>query len=281
MPKYINTINKIYTLTNDYLFKRIFRIEKYLKILLKKFFSLEVNKITYLNPDLIKEKIDEKAGIVDLLLETNDEIIILEFQNVNEYNLKERMLYYLSSVLVHECIKVSEDYTKLKTCKMLVITGFNFLNNNILNEIKLKYDNTIFSDLIEYKVLELKKLKRAKDNEAYELGRLFTGNFKQEFKDEGLNEIYEQILKFNKIEEERLEMGRFDYLDEFKSGGLLCAYNAGEESGEKRGEKKGILKANKNTARKMLQNNLSIELIAECTGINKKQILKIKQEIKN
>lgn len=277
MPKYIDTTNKIYTLTNDYLFKRIFRIEKYLKILLKKFFSLDVNKITYLNPDLIKEKIDEKAGIVDLLLETDDEIIILELQNVNEYNLKERMLYYLSSVLVHECIKVSEDYTKLKKCKMFVITNFNFLNNNILNEIKLKYDNTIFSDLIEYKVLELRKLKKAKDNDAYELGRLFIGQFNQSFKTEELKEIYEQILRFNKIEEERLEMGRFDYLDEFKGGGLLCAYNAGEESGEQ----KGIIKANKNIARKMLQNNLNIDLISKCTGINKKQILKLKQEINN
>lgn len=281
MPKYIDTTNKIYTLTNDYLFKRIFRIEKYLKILLKKFFSLDVNKITYLNPDLIKETIDEKAGIVDLLLETDDEIIILELQNVNEYNLKERMLYYLSSVLVHECIKVSEDYTKLKKCKMFVITNFNFLNNNILNEIKLKYDNTIFSDLIEYKVLELRKLKKAKDNDAYELGRLFIGQFNQSFKTGELKEIYEQILRFNKIEEERLEMGRFDYLDEFKGGGLLCAYNAGEAFGEKRGEKNGIIKANKNIARKMLQNNLNIDLISKCTGINKKQILKLKQEIKN
>lgn len=279
MTTYIDT-NKIYTLTNDYLFKKIFREEKYLKKLLYVFFRIKAKKIKYLNPELIKDTKETKVGIVDLLIEIDEAIVILELQNLNRYNLKERMLFYLSSVLVHECLQNNEDYTKLKKCKMLVIVNYNFLNSNILNEIKLKYNETIFSDLIEYNVLELKKLKTNKNNKTYNLGYLFTGNLNNKiiFKDQTLNEIYQKILFFNKVEEERLEMGRFDYLNAFNDD--YWTYNAGKIDGKKEGKKEGRIDGLTTTATNMLKNNLSIDLVKKCTGLNIKQILKIQEKLK-
>ena len=148
-------MNKIYTLTNDYLFKKIFREEKYLKKLLYDFFNIKANKIKYLNPELIKDYKKCKAGVVDLLLEVDNSVMILELQNLNRYNLKERMLYYESSILCHECLKGADDYNQLNSSKMLVIVNYGFLNKKILNKIKLTYENNIFSNLLEYKVLNL------------------------------------------------------------------------------------------------------------------------------
>lgn len=72
---------KIYTLENDYLFKKIFSNELYLKQLLLDLFNVKVKNINYLNTTLIKANKNVKAGIVDLLLEIDKEIVILELQN--------------------------------------------------------------------------------------------------------------------------------------------------------------------------------------------------------
>ncbi len=60
--------NSIYILDNDYLFKKIFRNQEYLKKLLLDFFDVKARKIVYLNTELIKSNKNDKVGIVDLLL---------------------------------------------------------------------------------------------------------------------------------------------------------------------------------------------------------------------
>ena len=92
--------NKLnYNLTNDYLFKLIFSNEEYLKYLLKVFFNYETIKIKYLNRELLKYNFNEKAGIVDLLIDADGEIIHLELQNLNRYNLEDRIEFYSSKLI--------------------------------------------------------------------------------------------------------------------------------------------------------------------------------------
>ncbi|MCI9435024.1 MAG: hypothetical protein HFI86_07145 [Bacilli bacterium] len=85
---------KIYTLENDYLFKKIFRSELYLKQLLRNMFNVKANKIIYLNTKLVKTNKNCKVGIVDMLLNVDDEIVILELQNIDRHNFEERLLFY-------------------------------------------------------------------------------------------------------------------------------------------------------------------------------------------
>ncbi len=95
--------NSIYILDNDYLFKKIFRNELYLKKLLLDFFDVKARKIVYLNTELIKSNKNDKVGIVDLLLDVDGEIVILELQNINRHNFKERLLFYSSSIIANYC----------------------------------------------------------------------------------------------------------------------------------------------------------------------------------
>ncbi len=88
-----------YNLTNDYLFKLIFSNEKYLKYLLQVFFYYETVNINYLNRELLKYNFSEKAGIVGLLIDADGEIIHLELQNLNRYNLEDRIEFYSSKLI--------------------------------------------------------------------------------------------------------------------------------------------------------------------------------------
>ena len=84
----------LFILENDYLFKKIFSQERYLKHLLFNFFNIKAYKIEYLNTVLIKNHKDIKVGIVDMLLNVDGEIVILELQNIDRHNFKERLLFH-------------------------------------------------------------------------------------------------------------------------------------------------------------------------------------------
>ncbi len=64
---------------------------------------------------------------------------------------------------------------------------------------------------------------------------------------------------------------------------LHDARKAGLKEGIALGEKRGILAGERKkaleTARKMLKKNISVEIIAECTGLPTDEVLKLKQEI--
>ena len=63
-----------------------------------------------------------------------------------------------------------------------------------------------------------------------------------------------------------------------------CGYEKGEAAGEKRGIKKGTkqgIEKNKYiTATKMLSKNFSVDMIIDITGLSKKRILKLKEELR-
>ena len=129
---------KFYNLMNDHLFKRIFTEEKYLKILLKTFFNVDAHKITYLNPELVINNKQEKAGIVDILLEIDGEIVILELQNIDEHNFRERLLFYSSNVISNHCLKEGESYSNLKSIKVYAIVNYKLFDDNYHDSVYLK-----------------------------------------------------------------------------------------------------------------------------------------------
>lgn len=142
--------NQIYTLDNDYLFKSVFKNPLYLKKLLFAFFNIECDTIEYLNTELIKSNKNDKVGIVDLLLNVDGEIVILELQNIDRHNFKERLLFYSSNIIANYCLGKNEDYNKLRSIKVYAIVNYCLFNNDIKNKIRLKTKKEIFTNKLEY-----------------------------------------------------------------------------------------------------------------------------------
>ena len=164
----------IYNLSNDYLFKKIFTNDKYLKQLLLDLFEVNVNTIEYLNTELLKTNKFNKVGIVDMLLKINGEIVILELQNLDRHNFKERLLFYSSNIISNYCLSESEDYNKLRNVKVYAIVNYNLLNDKIMNKVNLKTENRIFTSKLEYQIFDLTKVdKNNQRNKYYEIVNLF------------------------------------------------------------------------------------------------------------
>ena len=197
-----------YTLTNDHLFKKIFTEEKYLKILLFDLFGIKANHVSYLNPELIKSNEYQKAGIVDLLLEIDNDIVILELQNIDEHNFKERLLYYSSGVIYTRCLGKSKDYCDLKKIKVYAIINYE-LSKQVEQTIHLKVEETndLFLNKVEYKIFNLEKVNKDDPNSKYyEIINLFKNdnleNLKSIIKNKAYKEILEKMEIYNQNREE-------------------------------------------------------------------------------
>ncbi len=219
-------MSKLYTLENDYLFKRIFSNQKYLERLLFDLFDVKVNKINYLNTVLEKINKDGKAGIVDLLLEVDNEIIILELQNLDRHNFSDRLLFYSSNIVSNHCLRVGESYKNLKSIKVYAIINYPLFNSETKNSVRLKVENKIFTKKLEYQIFDLTKVdKNNRQNKYYELINLFNtkniNNLNEIIKSKIYKKILEEIKRYNLNSEEYAKMEDIEKLKRTLRG---CLY---------------------------------------------------------
>ncbi|MBQ7140997.1 MAG: Rpn family recombination-promoting nuclease/putative transposase [Bacilli bacterium] len=189
LEKKLENVKIEYFLSNDVAFKTFFRKNTGM---LKKVISMstkikesEIKKMTILNSELIKDTLDDKLGILDLLVEINDEKQInIEMQNVDKNNMPERLEYYLSKKYV-ENIQKGEDYAKLKH-----VYGIYFLNYDDKN-----YPN-FYSIIENYDTINKELIKTVKTPIIYNLSKI------NEIDNYHFTEEEKDILRFIKTKKE-------------------------------------------------------------------------------
>ncbi len=272
---------KIYTLKNDYLFKKIFSNELYLKQLLLQFFNVKCNTIKYLNTELFKTNKNDKIGIVDLLLRVDGEIVILELQNINRHNFEDRLLFYSSIDIHNHCLKEDEDYNKLKSIRVYAIINYSLFKNNVKGKVRLKVENRIFTKKLEYNIFDLTKVnKNASKNRYYELASLFNNqnlDSLEKIVNSKINiKILEEIKLYNldkkeyeKMEEiERLMMNETEHYDTAYEDGIEVGVKKGRIEGRNQGKNQEKIEIAKN----LINENVDIKIIMNATGLTVEQI---------
>ena len=275
-----------YNLTNDYLFKLIFSNTEYLKYLLKVFFNYKAVNIKYLNRELLKYNFNEKAGIVDLLITADREIIHLELQNLNRYNLEDRIEFYSSKLIGSYALEKGDDYKQLKRVRTFIIINYPYKLKTIKNIVKLKVLNTnyIFNNKKEYKLLNLYEIDKDKLDNYSELYKLFKINdfsiLDREIKETLSRQILEDMKKFNLNKEDRKNMEDIVELMRNEKEDYGAAYECGVMDGEVRGQKRGKKLGKKEgivkVAKSMVDENIDINIISKVTGLSIKEVSKLK-----
>lgn len=102
----------------------------------------------------------QKQGIVDVLLELNDDTKInieLQIRTVKHWD--KRQLFYMGKLLTEE-LSAGEDYEQMKKCITISILDFHLTwDNNYHKKYLLREENgELFSDLVELHILELNKV---------------------------------------------------------------------------------------------------------------------------
>ena len=275
----------------DFVFKKIFGSEEHPEILIsflnavlkpkKPIVSVEIK-----NSDLEKEYIEDKFSRLDVkALTSNKEIINIEIQLKNEYNMIQRSLYYWSK-LYEEQLSEGDRYDKLSRTVCINILDFKYLKNDRFhNGYRLKEieTNEELTDLQEIHFIEIPKLKRFESTE--EIVDLLEGWV--EFLRDPESEVIRKLEMSNKeIREAKDELYRLSrnskerelyYLREKSLRDEISALANAKEKGLKEGLKQGLFEGKLESARSFLD-ILDDDTIATKLNIDVDMIKKLRTE---
>ena len=274
----------------DFVFKNIFGSEKNSKILIS-FLNATlkpkdlITSVEIKNTDLNKGYIEDKFSRLDVKATTsNEEIINIEIQLKNEYNMIKRSLYYWSK-LYSEQLNEGEDYSILKRTICINILNFKYLKTRKFHSayrLKEIYSNEELTDVAEIHFIEIPKLEDGSDEKDMLVPWI---EFLKDPESEKVRNLEMSIEEIRQAKDELIKMSNDDTqreLYEMRAKTLkdkISALNEAERKCIKKNIKKGIQEGEKKKAieiAKSLLDVLDVQTISLKTGLSVDEINKLK-----
>src|SRR6056297_72767 len=279
----------------DFAFKLIFGNEKdtsFLISFLNAALELEgekaIKSVIIMNPNNDKEKEEDKYSIMDVKAKANDETIInIEIQLKDEHNMRYRTVYYLSKTIAKR-LKEGDNYKAIyKTVAINILnfdlldSGTRFHNRYRFTEIETKQELT---DIAEIQFMELPALRRYIQENETTLQEVIGENRLLEwllFIDDPESEFAKMVEKKNEVIGRARDMLKTLSKDEklqeeymAREKALMDKYSAIKEAKEKGERKKAI-----ETAINFYKMGLTIDQIAQGTGLDKEKLKEILKDV--
>ena len=269
----------------DFVFKKIFGSEKHPGVLISFLNAVlkpknNITDVEIKNTDIDKSYIEDKFSRLDVKAVTSkNEIINIEIQLKNEYNMIQRSLYYWSK-LYEEQLEEGDRYDKLSRTVCINILDFKYLKNDRFhNGYRLKEieTNEELTDLEEIHFIEIPKLKKI--NSEKDIVDVLEGWV--EFLRDPESEVVRKLEMTNKeIREAKDELYRLSMDEKERALYFIREKSIRDEisalaNAEEKGMERGIKKGERNKAieiAKSLLDVLDIETISIKTGLSIKEI---------
>ena len=270
----------------DFVFKNIFGSEKHPNILIS-FLNATlkpkdlITAVEIKNTDLNKGYIEDKFSRLDVKATTsNNEIINIEIQLKNEYNMIKRSLYYWSK-LYSEQLSEGEDYSVLKRTICINILNFKYLKTRKFHSgyrLKEIYSNEELTNVAEIHFIEIPKLEDGSDEKDMLVAWI---EFLKNPESEKVRSLEMSIDEIREAKDELIRMSNDDTqreLYEMRAKTLkdkISALNEAERKGREEGIKEGEKSKAIEIAKSMINIGLDKETIAKSTGLELSEIEKL------
>ena len=217
----------------------------------------------------------DRSPIYDILCETdNGEKIIVEMQNREHPNFKERMVYYASEAIVRQGEKGTGWGYDIKAVYMVAFT--NFVLTDYAGQLRIDVrltdnEGKLFSGKIRLICLQMPCFTKEADECENHFERWIYILNNMEILDRmpwaAQNAVFQRLAEVAEVsklsKEERLE---YDHaLKRYRD--TLNAMNGAEQKGRAEGRAEGIEATNRENARKMKQKGIANDVIADVTGL--------------
>ena len=224
------------------------------------------------------ERYNEKGGILDVRATLSDGTKInLEMQMDKFGDIGKRSIFYLSKLYI-KSIKAGTMYDDFPKTIVIFITNYTYFRDIEKYHTKwmlAEVDNVNHKlDNVEIHIIELEKFKAKTPDIENKLEQWLS--YLDYDRKEWRKMAIQKNDKIKKAEKElqKLTQEQEEYLAELEEKGRLdrmsIAYAA---------KKEGLTEAKQETAKKMLELNLEIEIIEKATGLSKEELLKLKETI--
>ncbi|MDR1494641.1 MAG: Rpn family recombination-promoting nuclease/putative transposase [Rickettsiales bacterium] len=292
---------KLLSVTADFVFKHIFGLGEHKRILVSLLNSIlrgepEIESLELINPEIPRDRENGKDIRLDILARTpRGTILNIEIQCKNYDDILNRAAFYQYRIIPRE-LDSGQNYNSIPDVISIWITDFpifadrkyhlNEITNAILNNgiDPMEVGTRKFRTL----TLELTKMKYAAGDMMYKdninMLHLWMTFIKHPaiIPEDIINrvpEIGEAMTELKKISGDKNFRIQYDaYL--MAKNDRIAAETTAMERGIEKGIEKGRKEGKRDTALLMLRKNMDLELVAECTGLDRKELLGLKETLK-
>ncbi|MBQ3306678.1 MAG: PD-(D/E)XK nuclease family transposase [Bacilli bacterium] len=307
---YIENQRKYYTCKYDRVFKDIFldsNDTSLLKGLLESILKVDIRSIKIQNNELTEDNIVIRRKHLDALLETNEGIINIEINATRDDYIKARNYAFLSRTYANHTLK-GEKYN-LEERYIQINLSYGLKDNNYYRIYQMQDDNQI-KYLSNVKIYEFNMDKYREAWYTKDEKRIIEDKYlvmmnlpKEELEKFSIKdkEVKVYMLKLNRINEDPTLRNDLDYeednirimnalkdqairegIEQGLEQGIEQGIKQGIEQGIKQGIEQGIEQGKQESAlliaKKLIQENMSIEKIKEITNLSEEEIQSITKE---
>jgi predicted transposase/invertase (TIGR01784 family) len=297
---------------NDFVFKKLLSEDlTFLEYVLKSVLDLpdeDYKDLTVLDPQLGRDHVDDKLGVLDVKLRTySGKIVNIEIQVRPQAVIWKRALFYGARMIVDQ-VKSGSRYGQINRAVVILMTDFSMITDSTAyhNRYRLFDENTKsqYPNFFEINIVELPKLKEIDGTPLSDVISFFKSRTEDEFmevaeRNPNFKVPFEEIKKLSGDSEARalaysrekaridmedamhegLEKGREEGLAKGREEGLEEGLEKGREEGLEKGLEKGREEIKNSIAKNLLLKNLSHDVISSATGLSAEAVKKIASEI--
>ena len=255
------------TIADDFMFCKVMEYEPICKEFLEMLFNAKIEKITYLSSqNTVTANSGAKTVRLDVLVKDKaDTSYDIEMQVGNEYNIPKRMRYY-QAVLDVAFLDKGYSYKALNESYIIFICLFDPIGSNravyTFENICIEDKRLPLQDGTKKIILNANSFRTADNKELQ--------GFLQYVKTGKVTTAYtgriEQMIQTVK----RNELARKEY--HILPAALMDAFDEGKSLGLTEGEARGSRQKALETAKNLLQFGLSVQKIAQATGLTKEDV---------
>ena len=280
---------------SDVIFKNLFSKignEDLLKEFLEELLRIKIKKIEIQKEvEVSKSHEKEKCGRLDLRVKINENaIVVIEMQLQDKCKMDKRAMYYAGKIIGNS-LEVGQTYNQIKDIYVISILDYNMLETEEYNTdtviVDSKYRKYVVIDGIKFYFIELPKFREQVRKPKTKLEEWLT------FIDYENREMVKMAIEKNKLVEKAQKeyeyltgdeaTKRWQFLREKAILDERAAYINGKTCGKEEGKIVGMREGKKiakiETAKEMIKNKVSREIIEKCTGLNKKELEKIYEQM--
>ena len=270
----------------DFVFKKLFGSEESKESLISLLNAIiksdsPIQDVKILNNDLDKEHNNDKFSRLDIKAKTNNgELINIEIQVKNEYNMIQRTLYYWSRIYTDQ-LSSTKDYSELSRTICINILNFKLLDNDSYhNTYRLKETTTNeeLTDIQEIHFIELPKSKHVDKNEVNNIDSLLKWiEFIKEPESETVKilETTDEILRNAKAHLYKISLDK-DSIARYRDfEKRMYDETSALNSAKREGKEEGRIEEKINLAKKSITEGLPISLISKLTGLSEEEIKRL------
>ncbi len=240
----------------------------------------DIKETCILNTFLRKVHEEDKQGILDVRISMNDDTEIdVEIQLSELRAWADRSLFYVAKMYTEQ-IEAGQDYDILKKCVSISILDFKLLaEEDFYSCFHIREDsrNTVYTDKIEFHVIELPKLPQELKEDSSDIllwAKFINAERKEDFemiaeKNQYIGSAYKRLQNISRDKQMQME-----YEAREKA---VRDYNQMMKEARESGEKIGVERSKGIIAENMIQMGFDNSTIAKATDIPEEQIARLRK----